>query len=133
MPPSPCPNVCTEPFGLTVPLTPWPITRPEVTTVAPPEVPDCAKADGAARASRSEARANLRLAVFDMSQKSIIVKNQRQNQRPEPSAQTLPIMRQALPALPHSSSAASFARCTLSRWTSDHDLSEIANAPQLLP
>jgi hypothetical protein len=35
--------------------------------------------------------------------------------RPEPSAQTAPIIRQDLPALPHSSSAASFALSTVSR------------------
>jgi len=190
--------VCTAPFALTVPLTPSPMTRPEVTTVAPldvppqptlvtaqapsklpppppprrddergssaagllrradgagsaerpgelswrepdrdfsslpidpPALPDCAKADDEARARRSEVRTKWRRVVFDMSQKSIIMKNQ----RPEPSAQTAPIMRQALPALPQSSSAASFACWTLSRWTSDQDLSEIANAPQLLP
>lgn len=193
--PWPCPCVETEPLELTVPLTPSPMTLPELTTTAPlveppqptlvtiqapsklplppplplrrgeerssavgllrradgagsaersdrepdsdfsslpiepPALPDCARTDGAERARRSAARPTVRLAAFDMSEKSIIVKNQ----RPEPSAQTAPTMRQALPALPQSSSAASFARCTPSRWTSDQDLSDIANAPQLLP
>ena len=196
--PWPWPRVLTEPLGLTVPLTPSPMTFPEVTTTAPlveppqptlvtiqapskppppppppplrrddergssagllrravgagsaersdrepdsdfsslpiepPALPDCAKAGGEAMARpRRQARAIVRTAALGMGRQS---NNEKGHQRPEPSAQTDPIMRQALPALPHSSSAASFARCTLSRWTSDHDLSEMAKAPQLLP
>ena len=33
--PLPWPAVCTDPFGLTLPLTPSPMTRPEVMTTAP--------------------------------------------------------------------------------------------------
>jgi hypothetical protein len=39
--------------------------------------------------------------------------------RPDPSAQTAPITRQALPVLLHSPSAASLARWMVSRWTSE--------------
>jgi hypothetical protein len=53
--------------------------------------------------------------------------------RPDPSAQTASIIRQDLPVLPHSSSAASLARSAFSRWTSDHDFPEIAKAPQRVP
>src|SRR4051794_23107652 len=98
--------------------------------IEPPALPDCATADGRAMvADRNKARAIAGMTALRMSKNP----NEKSYQRPEPSAQTEPIMRQALPALPHSSSAASFARCTLSRWTSDQDLSEIANAPQRLP
>jgi hypothetical protein len=54
-------------------------------------------------------------------------------QRPEPSAQTAPIIRQDLPALPHSPGAASLALSTVSRCISDQDFPEIAKAPQRLP
>lgn len=99
----------------------------------PPALPDCAWTSEAPHISDiDKARSGIESRsvfligrCFQISRTKI--------QRPEPSAQTPPIIRQDLPALPHSSSAAFLACCAVSRWTSDHDSSEIANAPHRAP
>src|SRR5580704_2593714 len=102
----------------------------------PPALPDCALASRWPKAiDRQAAKTTIircRNAVF-MSKTLFQSDQSKHQERPEPSAQTAPIMRQVLPALLHCSIAAFFASSTLFRATSDQDLSEIANAPQRLP
>ena len=99
----------------------------------PPALPDCASAVAGPIVTANALRRAIRIGRRMDFGISIISNESVSNQRPEPSAHAAPIMRQDLPVLPHSSSAASLAFWTVSRATSDHDCPEIAKAPQLVP